>query len=378
MLKLPERRACLNEIKPYVPGKPIEEVKRELGLDDVIKLASNENPLGASPWVQEAMRESLSGINYYPDGNCFNLREALSSGLGVKEGQLIFGNGSDEILKLLAEAYLEPGDEIIMPQPSFSEYEFVTRIMGGKINLASLKPDLFSYDLDMVLGMVTDRTRIIFICSPNNPTGSIVRREELDDFLRKLPPGIIVALDEAYCEYVDNPDYPESLEYVRENSVNNTDKPVLILRTFSKIYGLAGLRIGYGIASEQLIQDLNRVREPFNVNFMAQVAALAALKDEDHVRRSRELVLKSRKQVAEGLQKLGLSPVPSEANFFFVDIGVDSVAAFKLLLKRGVIVRTGDIFGLPTFIRVNFGLPEENDRFLAALEEVLGELRDKE
>ncbi len=369
-MKLPKRRACLEEIKPYVPGKPIDEVKRELGLEDVIKLASNENPLGASPWVQEAMREALPGINYYPDGNCFHLREALASKLGINADMLIFGNGSDEILKLLAEAYLEPDDEIIMPQPSFSEYEFVTRVMGGKIKLAPLDPaNHFSYDLNKMLTMVTDRTRLIFICSPNNPTGTIVRRGELDAFLQKLPPGIIAVLDEAYCEYVTDPDYPQSLNYVKE------DKPVIILRTFSKIYGLAGLRIGYGIAPAPLIQDLNRVREPFNVNYMAQVAALAALKDEEHVARSRNLVVESREQVSEGLQKMGLTPVPSEANFFFVDLGVDCKEAFKLLLKRGVIVRTGDIFGFPTFIRVNFGIPNENVRFLSALEEVLHELK---
>lgn len=367
-MKLPERRKCLNEIKPYVPGKPIDEVKRELGLEDVIKLASNENPLGASPWAQEAIREALPGINYYPDGNCYRLKKELSSRLGLPGEQLIIGNGSDEILKLLAEAYLGPDDEIIMPHPSFSEYEFVARIMGADVKLAGLKED-FSYDLEKMLAMVTDRTRIVFISSPNNPTGTIARRSEMNEFLEKLPGGIVVVMDEAYYEYVTDPDYPQSLEYIK------SDPRVIVLRTFSKIYGLAGLRIGYGMASAGLISDLHRVREPFNVNYLAQVAALAALKDEEHVRRSIDLVVESRKQVAGGLQKLGLKPVPSEANFYFIDIGVDSVEAFKRLLKRGVIVRTGDIFGFPTYIRVNFGIPEENERFLTSLQEVMGELR---
>lgn len=368
VLKLPRRRACLDQIKPYVPGKPIDEVKRELGLDDVIKLASNENPLGPSPQALEALSGVLPKIKYYPDGDCYLLKKALASRLNLKEDQLIFGNGSDEVLKLLAEAYLEPGDETIMPSPSFSEYEFVTRIMGGKVKLAPLKPD-FSYDLEKVLAMVTGRTRFIFVCSPNNPTGSIVRRREMDEFIRKLPEGIIVVIDEAYAEYVTAPDYPESLEYVRQGA------PVIVLRTFSKIYGLAGLRIGYGAAPAELIADLGRVREPFNVNYAAQVAALAALDDEEHLRRSIDLVKESRIRVARGLEEIGLEPVPSQANFFFIDTGFDTRRVFDLLLRRGVIVRSGDIFGFPTYIRVNFGLPEENARFLTALGQVLDELR---
>ncbi|NLI69264.1 MAG: histidinol-phosphate transaminase [Firmicutes bacterium] len=368
MLKLPRRRTCLDRIKPYVPGKPVEEVKRELGLDDVIKLASNENPLGPSPMALEALKEALPALNYYPDGSCFLLKEALASRLDLQGDQLIFGNGSDEVLKLLAEAYLEPGDEVIVPTPSFSEYEFVTRIMGGEVKYAPLKPD-FSYDLETMLDMVTNLTRLIFVCSPNNPTGTIVTGKDLDDFMRRLPQGVIVVIDEAYAEYVTTPEYPQSLKYVRQGA------PVIVLRTFSKIHGLAGLRIGYGAAPAELIADLDRVCEPFNVNQAAQVAALAALDDEEHLRRSIALVEEGRVRMARGLQDIGLQPVPSQANFYFVDTGFDARQVFDRLLRRGVIVRSGDIFGFPTFIRVNFGLPEENVRFLKALEEVLGELK---
>ncbi len=366
-MTLPKKRSCLEEIKPYVPGKPIGEVKRELGLQDVVKLASNENPLGPSPRAQEAMREAIPEVNYYPDGSCFELKKSLAGQLGVEEEQLIIGNGSDEILKLLAETYLEPGDEVIMPQPSFSEYEFVTRIMGGRIKYAPLKSD-FNYDLETMLGMVSERTRFVFICSPNNPTGTIVNQQSLDEFLQALLPGIITVLDEAYYEYVTAEDYPQSIEYVKN------DKPVIALRTFSKIYGLAGLRIGYGIAPANLIQDLNRVREPFNVNHMAQVAALAALEDKEHVNRSLEMVEAGREQMNAGLQKLGLEPVPSQANYFFVDTGIDSQELFHAMLRRGVIVRTGDIFGFPTYIRVNYGTSEQNEKFLAALQEAREEL----
>ena len=368
-MKIPRRRECLDKIKPYVPGKPIDEVKREMGIADVIKMASNENALGASMWVNEAIREALPAINYYPDGNCFELKEELVSRLGVKSEELIIGNGSDEILKLLAETYLEPGDEIIMPTPSFSEYEFVTRIMGGEIVTAPLEGPNFDYDLKDFARMINEQTRLIFICSPNNPTGSIVSHEELDKFLKKLPEGIIVVIDEAYCEYVANDNYHRSLEFVKR------EDPVIVLRTFSKIYGIAGLRIGYGIAPAPIIADLNRVREPFNVNYLAQVAALAALKDEKHREDSFNLVAAGRKQITEGLDEMGLKPARSEANFFFVDVGEDSVAVFKHMLKKGVIVRTGDIFGFPTYIRVTYGTKEENARFLKALEETLNELK---
>jgi len=366
-LDLPPKRECLNEIKPYVPGKPIEEVKREYNLDEVVKLASNENPLGPSPRAQEAMQNAVHEVNYYPDGNCYRLKQALKSRLGVKEEELIIGNGSDELLKLLAETYINPGDEAVMPYPSFSEYDFAMKVMGGVSYFVSLRSD-FEYDLEAMLDAVNERTRMVFLCNPNNPTGTFISHRALKEFMDKLPRGVIVVIDEAYCEYASDPYFPHSLELLEEGY------PILVLRTFSKIYGLAGLRVGYGIGPNQLIDDMYRVREPFNVNYMAQVAAEAALEDDLHLARSRTLVEEGRRQIAIGLEEMGLCPVPTQSNFFFVDIGVDSREAFPLFLKKGLIIRTGDIFGYPNYIRVNFGTLEQNQLFLDTLKEVREEL----
>lgn len=367
-MKKPELRSCLDLIKPYVPGKPVEEVERELGLKDVIKLASNENALGPSPLAVEAMHKQLDKMHVYPDGNCFYLKKALAEKLRVKPEQLIFGNGSDEILSFLTLAYVNAGEESVAVAPSFSEYDFAMRLQGGNPVQIPLVGDSFDYDLEVVLNAVNEKTRLIFICSPNNPTGSIVNRSQLGRLVEQLPDNIVLVLDQAYLEYVDSSDHSTGMDYIEKGY------PVIALRTFSKIYGLAGLRIGYGIAPEEIIKDLNRVREPFNVNAMAQAAALAALKDVEHVERSRRLVIEARRQIKEGLAEMGLKPVPDEANFCFIDIKVDSKAAFKALLKRGVIVRTGDIFGFPTYIRVTYGTAKQNARFINALKEVLAEL----
>ncbi len=365
----PEMRECLQDIKPYIPGKPVEEVERELGLTGIIKLASNENPLGASPRAIEAMQKNLDLMHSYPDGYSHYLREALFRKLGVQPEQLIFGNGSDEILSFLALAYVNPGDEVAMATPSFSQYEFATRLVGGVPRQVELTGGDFQYDLDAILAAINEKTRLVFLCTPNNPTGTIIRKQELNRFIEKLPEKVLLVLDQAYLEYALDPDHPTGIEHIEQGY------PVISLRTFSKIYGLAGLRIGYGIAPAEIVADLNRVREPFSVNAMAQAAARAALDDEEHVERSRRMVDESRSQVAEGFAELGLKPVPDQANFYFVDLKVDSKEAFQALLKRGVIVRTGDIFGFPTFIRVTHGTAEQNTRFLAALKEVLAELK---
>jgi histidinol-phosphate aminotransferase len=368
VVKKPEMRACLGLIKPYVPGKPVEEVERELGLKNVIKMASNENPLGPSAHAVEAMRLNLDKMHIYPDGNCFYLKQALADKFGVAPEQLIFGNGSDELLSLLTLAYINPGDEAVVVAPSFSEYDFALRLMGGVPRSVPLTGNNFSYDFDAILGAVNEKTRLVFICSPNNPTGTIIGRKELDSFVARLPEKVLLVLDQAYIEYVNDVDHPSGLDYIARGL------PVIALRTFSKIYGLAGLRIGYGIAPVEVINELNRGREPFNVNAMAQVAALAALKDNDHVTRSRNLANDGRKQLTAGLAEIGFKPVYDEANFCFVDIKVDSKSAFQALLQKGVIVRTGDIFGYPTYIRVTYGTAEQNKRFLAALKEVISEL----
>lgn len=365
----PEIRECLQDIKPYIPGKPVEEVERELGLTGIIKLASNENPLGASPRAIEAMQKNLKRMHSYPDGYSHYLREALSRKQGVQPEQLIFGNGSDEILSFLTLAYVNPGDEVVMATPSFSQYEFATRLAGGVPRQVELTGGDFQYDLDAILAAINEKTRLVFLCTPNNPTGTIIRKQELNRFMEKLPEKVLLVLDQAYLEYAVDPDHPTGIEHIEQGY------PVISLRTFSKIYGLAGLRIGYGVAPVEIVADLNRVRQPFSVNAMAQAAARAALDDEEHVERSRRMVDESRRQLAVGFAELGLKPVPDQANFYFVDLKVDSKEAFQALLKRGVVVRTGDIFGFPTFIRVTHGTAEQNQRFLAALKEVLAELK---
>lgn len=362
----PRCREAILEIKPYVPGKPIEEVQRELGIKDVIKLASNENPLGPSPDAVMALREAVEKVYLYPDGNCYYLKEALAAKLGVSPEQLIIGNGTDEILVMLAEAFVDPGEEIIVADPTFSEYEFAAQVMGGRAVKVPCRD--FRHDLEAMAAALTPRTRLIFVCNPNNPTGTIVERQELDDFLAKVPSHVLVVLDEAYNEYVTSPAYPDTLAYVRAGRPN-----IIVLRTFSKIYGLAGLRVGYGVSHPEIIRALNRVREPFNVNFLAQVAAMAALKDEYHVAKSQEVNTEGKEFLYQQFQALGLNYVPTEANFIFVDIGRDSREVFASLLRKGVIVRTGDIFGYPTFLRITIGTRRQNQRLIEALREVLAE-----
>lgn len=358
-------RPQIMAIKPYVPGKPIEEVERELGISDVIKLASNENPLGPSPLAVEAMKNVLDKVNQYPDGNCFYLKQALAGFWSVTPAHLVVGNGSDEIIKLIAEAFLEEGDEAIMGHPSFSEYDFAVKIMGGRSVFVPLKND--THDLEAMAQAITERTKLVFVCNPNNPTGTIVKKADVDRLLSVLPDHVIAIMDEAYYEYVADSDYPDSLEYVRAN------KNVIVLRTFSKIYGLAGLRIGYGVARPELVNLIMRVREPFNVNLPAQAAAIAALKDSEHVERSRRANDEGKNYLYQEFERMGLAYTPTETNFIWLVIRADCQKVFSKLLRRGVIVRTGDIFGAPDVIRVTIGTMEQNRRFIANLEEVLKE-----
>ncbi|GAW91266.1 histidinol-phosphate transaminase [Calderihabitans maritimus] len=360
-------REAIEEIKPYVPGKPIEEVERELGITNVIKLASNENPLGPSPEAVEAMRNMAEKVHMYPDGNCYYLKRRLASMFGLTKNNFIIGNGSDEILKLIAETFIKEGDEAIIANPTFSEYTFATQLMGGKCVYVDLKD--FRYDLPAMADRITDRTKLIFVCNPNNPTGTIVTASEVEDFMRRVPEEVIVVFDEAYWEYVTSEDYPDTLEYVKKGKKN-----VIILRTFSKVYGLAGLRIGYGMANSELIEWINRAREPFNVNSIAQAAALAALEDQVHVRKSININNESKEWLYRKLEEIGLSYVPTEANFMLINVKHDSRQVFQKLLERGVIVRTGDIFGLDQYIRVTIGTLNQNERFIEALQEVLKEL----
>lgn len=365
MADLPCPKEWLSRIRPYRPGKPIEEVERELGIAGALKLASNENPLGPSPRAISAMQAAAARMHLYPEDTCFYLKRDLSAYLDVPEDWLILGNGSDEVLHYAGLAYLRPGDTAVMAYPSFVMYETDAYLNGAEPILVPLKD--FRHDLKAMAQQVTPKTRILFIANPNNPTGTIVTREEVLELLNHLPPSVLVILDEAYFEYVEDPEYPNGIDLVRKGW------PVLVLRTFSKAFALAGLRIGYGVARPEIIEALQRVRAPFNVNAMAQEAARAALADHAHLARTLEVNRLGKRYLYQEFHRLGLPFVPTEANFIFVDTLRDSRKVFNALLRKGVIVRTGDIFNAPTFIRVTIGTPEQNQRLIAALETVLSE-----
>lgn len=351
------------KLKPYTPGKPIAEVKRELGLNDIIKLASNENPLGPSPRAVAAISNMLSEIHLYPDANCFELKNRLASIYDVPAAGILIGNGSDELLKLLAETFLSSGDQIIYARPTFSEYEFSALIMGAECIEVPL--DNFTHDLQAMIDAITPKTKMIIVCNPNNPTGTLVNARQMQDFMNQVPDEVIVVFDEAYYEYVESAELSSGLKYVKEG------RNVLVFRTFSKIYGLAALRVGYALTSTDIAQAVERVMEPFNVNSPAQVGALAALDDQEHVQKSQQLNSQGKQYLYSEFERMGIKYVPTEANFIFLDTGASCREVFKGLLQLGVIVRTGDIFGFPTFIRVTVGTAEENQRFINSLQKVL-------
>ncbi len=346
-------------LSPYVPGKPIEELQRELGLSHIIKLASNENPLGPSPRALAVLSESAATLHRYPDGGAFRLREALADRWKVTPDHVILGNGSDEILGLLARSFLSPGDEAVMADQTFVIYKMEVTAAHGKPVVVPLKQ--WHHNLPAMADAITDRTRLLFVCNPNNPTGTMVTGADVAPLMEHVPPHVIVVFDEAYYEYVRSSQLPDSMAYVKQG------RNVIVLRTFSKIYGLAGLRIGYGITTPEITNVLNRVRPPFNANSLAQRAALAALGDDEHVARSRSVNGTGMGQMTAGLKALGFEPVPSEANFLFFDIGREGSAIFEVLLREGVIVR--HIEG--PMLRVTIGLEEENRAFLEALKRVL-------
>ncbi|MBX6396071.1 MAG: histidinol-phosphate transaminase [Alicyclobacillaceae bacterium] len=356
-------RPTILGIEPYTPGKPIEEVQREFGLQEVVKLASNENPLGPSPKVQEVLVRAAANLHRYPDGGAVRLRRTLAEYYGVSEDCLLVGNGSDELIKLIAETFVEPGDEVIVPSPSFSEYWFAAQVMAGKTVPVPLTEG-FRYDPEAILRAVTPRTKLLYLCTPNNPTGTYIPAGDLADLVRRVPEHVLVVLDEAYHEYVEAADYGHGLPLLKQGA------RVLVLRTFSKLYALAALRVGYAIGDPEIISLINRVREPFNVNAVAQAAAVAALRDEEHRRKSFEVNRSGKRQLYEGLTALGCECVPTEANFILVRVPYSSTEIFQALLRRGVIVRDGAAFGLPEYLRITIGTREENERLLHALEEV--------
>jgi len=354
------RKAILN-IKPYKPGKPIEEVKRELRLKDVIKLASNENPFGPSPKAVSAIKKRLQNINRYPESSCFYLRQALAKKLKVKENQLVFGNGSDEIITLALRAFVDEGDEVIVAYPTFLIYELASQIQGARIKKVPTR--YFKYDLKAMRQEVTGKTRIVFIANPDNPNGTYVSRIELETFLKGLPEQVIVFIDEAYFDYVEEMDYPNGLDYI--------SKRVIVTRTFSKSYGLAGLRIGYGVSSPETIKYMEAVRDPFNVNSLAQAAAIGALKDKKFLLKTKRMTSLARKFFYSEFKKMGLRYIPSVTNFVVFEVGKDASLACKKLLKKGVIVRGMKVWGMDTFLRVTTGTEKENKRFIKALKESL-------
>lgn len=346
-------------LSPYVPGKPIEELQRELGLTQVIKLASNENPLGPSPKAVAVINEGAATLHRYPDGGAFRLREALADRWKVTSDHIILGNGSDEILGLLARTFLSPGDEAVMADHTFVIYKMEVMAAHGKAVTVPLKQ--WRHDVTAMADAMTARTRLLFLCNPNNPTGTMVSAEEVARLLALVPEYVVVVFDEAYFEYVRSSEFPDSMAYVKQG------RNAIVLRTFSKIYGLAGLRIGYGVTTPEIANLLNRVRPPFNANSIAQRAALAALGDDEHVAKSRAVNQAGMEQVVKGLTALGFTPISSEANFVYFDVGRDGRQVFDALLRQGVIVR--HIEGC--MIRVTIGQAEDNQIFLAALARVL-------
>lgn len=353
----------INNLRPYSPGKPIEEVKRELGLSDIIKLASNENALGPSPRALEAIREAACGVHHYPDAHSHELGRAVSAHLGIPPDHLLFGNGSDDIIHLIGLTYLSAGDEVIQADPTFVRYEAAAILNHSACHKVPLRD--WTHDLEGIADRINDRTRLIFIANPNNPTGTIVTQGEVEAFLRRVPSRAVVVMDEAYYEYVDHPEFPKTLDLIREGY------NIVALRTFSKAYGLAGIRLGYGIARPDIIRHLNQVREPFNVSSLAQAAGIAALGDTAFVGCTVEMNREGKRAFYSAFERFGLSHTKTEGNFVWLDVGRPCVPVFEKLLRRGVIVRTGDIFGFPTHLRITIGTAEQNERFLAALEEVL-------
>lgn len=353
-------RKAITNLEPYKPGKPIEDVKKDYGLDNVIKLASNENPLGCSPKVKEAIINALDELAIYPDGNATKLKEVLANKLKVHIDQVLPSSGSDEMIDMIAKTYLNNGDEVIMADITFPRYIQTTEMMGGTPVIVPLKK--FTFDLNGILSKVTNKTKVIWICNPNNPTGTMITESEFIDFLDKVPSNILVISDEAYREYVTREDYPHnSIELLKKYS------NLLVMRTLSKAYGLAGVRVAYTVGSKEIIETINKVRGPFNVNTLAQVAAIAALEDEDFLKKSYNVNLEGKNYLYDEFNKMNFFYAPSETNHILVNVGKNGQEVFVEMQKRGVIIRpmAGD------FIRVSIGTMEENRTFIEKLKEVL-------
>jgi histidinol-phosphate aminotransferase len=360
---MPVRKNVLN-IRNYEPGKPIEEVQRELGKKEVIKMASNENPLGPSPRAVAAIKENLKNLNRYPDANCYYLKQRLAAKLGVGLSDLIIGNGSDEIISIALRAFLNEGEEVIIADTTFLIYKIAAQIANAKITVAPMKD--FKYDLKAMQSAISEKTKIIFIANPDNPTGTYCTESEVATFMKAVPKNVIVFFDEAYYEFgKQQKDFPDTMKYL------SGGRNVIISRTFSKVYGLSGIRVGYGISSARLVGYMDKVREPFNVNLLAQAAARAALDDTQFLKKTLSNTKKGKEFLCGEFDKLGLGYVPSATNFILVNIKKPCKEIFNKLLASGVIIRDMAAWGLDTYIRVTVGTPGENKKFIQALRRIL-------
>ncbi|MBC7766078.1 MAG: histidinol-phosphate transaminase [Hyphomonadaceae bacterium] len=358
---------ALDTIAPYVPGKPIDAVKRELGLTDVIKLASNENPLGCSEKAKKAVIQALEQAALYPDSNFTDLRQKLAAQFGLLPTQFFFGAGSDGIIEMIPHAFLNHGDQAVMSATTFPLYQTNTKIAGGQCVIVPLDAD-YCYDLDAMAAKITPKTKIVWLCNPNNPTGTTYSKAAQEKFLAQVPHDVLVVIDEAYYEYVAQDDFPDSLALLEQYP------NIIILRTFSKIYGLASMRIGYAIAHPDIIAALEKVRGPFNVSTLAQVAALASLDDPDFLQHSINHNAQNLQFLVKQFTQMGLKCLPSATNFVMVNTGVDSRVLFPQLLQKGVIVRPGHLYGMDTFLRISVGTLSECQTCVQALQDCLAEL----
>lgn len=350
----------------YQPGKPIEEVKKEYNLTEVIKLASNENPFGCSDQVQAAILNECANLSIYPDGAAMQIRQALAKHYQLEVDQIIMGNGSDEIVQQITRTYLEPGKNSVMADPSFSMYKINVVIEGAEAREVPLVNGV--HDLEGMLAQIDEQTTVVWVCNPNNPSGTYVTQTELEHFLSQVPADVLVVLDEAYFEYVEATDYPDSVPLLAKYP------NLIILRTFSKIYGLAALRIGYGLASPAIIDQLNHVREPFNTSRVAQAAAIAALNDQDFVKECKHKNRQGLEQLYAAFDQLGLFYYPSQTNFVLVDLNMPGNQAFEALLQQGIIVRSGEALGFPTFVRITVGTAEQNQKIIEAISTLVQEV----
>lgn len=353
----------IERLIPYVPGKPVEELEREMGIKNAVKLASNENPLGPSPKGIAMLKKYIKQLHRYPEGGCYYLAERLSKKLGISSDNILFGNGSNEVLEIIGRTFYEPGDEIVFSQYAFIVYKLVAQALGAVYH--EVPANNLGHDLNNMLNYIHPRTKIVYLANPNNPTGTMFTKKEFKNFMNRVPETTLVVLDEAYSEYVDDPNYPDGLDFLKKY------KNLIVVRTFSKIYGLAGLRIGYACGDKELISYMNRVREPFNVNTLAQFAALGALDDDEHIEKTKEITKEGFEYLYRELDKMGIEYVKSFGNFILIKTPIKGNEFYNLLLKEGVIVRPVAGYGLPDYVRVTVGTSNENKKFINATKRVL-------